>query len=112
MEKAICKQNLKNQNQLAKFIGISSASMATMKSGKILPSEETLLKVAALADIPAEQALIDLNLWRSQKDPARLAAWQKISKLINKTALIALFLGVSSAVNSIISTLTNIYYVY
>ena len=81
IKKAIKNQSL-TQNELAKKIGISNACMSKMKTAKILPSEETLLKVAALAGIPAEKALIDLNLWRSKNYPDRYAAWIKLSKLI------------------------------
>ncbi len=91
IDKAMQKQSL-SQNGLAHKIGISTACMSKMASSKILPSEETVLKVAALAGISPEQALIDLNIWRAQKDPARLAAWQKISKMISSSLIILLFL--------------------
>lgn len=97
IDKAMQKQSL-SQNGLAHKIGISTACMSKMASSKILPSEETVLKVAALAGISPEQALIDLNIWRAQKDPARLAAWKKISKMIKSSLAILLFFANFNAV--------------
>ena len=79
-QKAINRFGLRGQNAVARELNITTASMSNFMSGKILPSEETMIKLAELAGCPKEEALIDLNLWRSQNDPARLAIWQRIAK--------------------------------
>ena len=81
VELAQKKQSL-TQNGVAKKIGITSACMSFYVSGKKLPSEETILKVAALAGVAPERALIDLNLWRSKDSPNRHEVWKKLSKMI------------------------------
>lgn len=80
--KAIKKQKLTSQNELARLLNISTAHMARLKTNKNLPTEETVLKVAALAGIAPEKALIDLNIWRSKDNPERLLAWTKIKSAI------------------------------
>ena len=110
IKKAIKNQSL-TQNELAKKIGISNACMSKMKTAKILPSEETLLKVAALAGIPAEKALIDLNLWRSKDDAARLEVWQRISKIIKNIVPMLLILYTLYGADCILYSTENVYYV-
>lgn len=66
MTLAIDRQKLASNNKLAKELGITSASISVLNQGKALPSEETMIKLAELAGLPKEEALIDLNLWRSK----------------------------------------------
>jgi len=99
------KQSL-TQNGIAKKIGITSASMSNFMTQKALPSEETILKVAALAGISPERALIDLNLWRAAKSPERLKVWKKISGLL---VLTLFFVLISENANAA-TVDNNIYY--
>lgn len=110
--KAIEKQHLNNQNQLCKLINISSAAMADLKNGKKLPSENTVLKVAALAGIPAEKALIDLNMWRAKGDEKRLNVWKNISKMLGGLSAISLILLSNLPALSHLFTTYTVYYVY
>ncbi len=80
--KVIQRYGLRGQNAVARELGITTASMSKFMSGKIPPSEETMIKLAELAGLPKEEALIDLNLWRSKNDPKRHEIWLRISKLI------------------------------
>ena len=81
-DKAITRFGLRGQNAVAREIGITTASMSNLMSGKILPSDETMLKLAELAGMPKEEALIDLNLWRSKNNPELNKVWQRLSKMI------------------------------
>lgn len=81
-EKAIVRFGLTGYNNLAREIGITKASMSMFRSGKALPSEETFLKIVELAGLPKEEALIDLNLWRSKDKPEVQKIWQRLSKMI------------------------------
>lgn len=65
-EKAIKRYGLAGQNALASEIGVNKSALSQMNTGKILPSEATMIKLAELAGLPKEEALIDLNLWRSK----------------------------------------------
>ena len=79
MTLAIDRQKLASNNKLAKELGITSASISVLNQGKALPSEETMIKLAELAGLPKEEALIDLNLWRSKNNPEVQKIWQRLS---------------------------------
>ena len=81
-EKAIVRFGLTGYNNLAREIGITKASMSIFRAGKAYPSEETFLKIVELAGLPKEEALIDLNLWRSKDKPEVQKIWQRLSKMI------------------------------
>lgn len=81
-QKAINRYNLNGQNALAREIGIAGATLSQFLNGKALPSEETMIKLAELAGLPKEEALIDLNLWRSKDKPELQKIWQRLSKMI------------------------------
>lgn len=89
VSKAAGRFGLRGQNAVAREIGISSASISQFAQGEALPSDATMIKLAELAGMPKEQALIDLNIWRSRNDPKRLNVWKNISKMI-KTFCLAL----------------------
>lgn len=89
-EKAIVRFGLTGYNNLAREIGITKASMSMFRSGKALPSEETFLKIVELAGLPKEEALIDLNLWRSKDKPEVQKIWQRLSKMIGCVLLISI----------------------
>ena len=76
------KAHLKSNNQLASAIGLSSASVTRLINGKSLPMDDTLLRVANLAKVSPEEALIDLSIWRNQGNPQTLKVWQRISEIL------------------------------
>lgn len=81
-EKAINRFGLTGYNHLAREIGVTKATVSHLKTGKALPSDETMIKLAELAGMPKEEALIDLNLWRSKNNPELNKVWQRLSKMI------------------------------
>lgn len=81
-DKAIVRYGLTGYNNLARELGLNKASVSYLRSGKNLPSEETMIKLAELAGLPKEEALIDLNLWRSKDKPEVQKIWLRLSKMI------------------------------
>ncbi len=79
---AIKRFGLRGNNALARELGLDKSSISQFKSGKALPSETTMIKLAELAGLPKEEALIDLNLWRSKDKPELQKIWQHLSKMI------------------------------
>ena len=73
------KQNLYSLSKIAQKIGISANSVSVMYKNKTLPSEETLIKIADLAGIPREEALLDLSIWSAKSEDAK-STWEKIRK--------------------------------
>ena len=111
-EKAISRYSLTGYNNLARELKINKATLSYFKSGKALPSDDTMIKLAELAGMPKEEALIDLNLWRSKNDPARHEIWLRISKMIGCFIPTLLFFHnyIAEFINLI--TTNYVYYAY
>ncbi len=90
--KAISRFGLAGNNALARELGLDKSSVSQFINGKAVPSEETMIKLAELAGLPKEEALIDLNLWRSKNDPKRHEIWQRISKMVGCLLLLIICL--------------------
>lgn len=90
-EKAIGRYGLTGYNNLAREIGIKKSSMSALRSGKACPTEENMIKLAELAGMPKEEALIDLNLWRSKDKPELQKIWQRLAKMIGLFLFLSLF---------------------
>lgn len=105
---AINRHGLRGNNALAKEIGVTSAGFSHFNTGKTLPAESTMIKLAELAGLPKEEALIDLNLWRSAAQPEIQNVWIRLAKMIQKTNFLPLFIALSY----IPLLFHNVYYVY
>lgn len=115
-ERAIKRYGLAGNNALARELGVNKSSISQMSAGKIYPAEATMIKLAELAGMPKEEALIDLNLWRSKDKPELQKIWQNLAKILG---CLILFLSIKvhtplPSETTIISgnTTHNIYYVY
>ena len=89
---ALSNSSLKNRAELCRILGIKQSSLYTLEHGKTIPADTTMIKLADLAGMPKEEALIDLNLWRSKNDPTRHEIWKRIAKAFVKTAAVSAFL--------------------
>lgn len=78
------KQNVSSNNQLAKILGISSNYISQLSRGRSLPSDETMIRIAELAKMNIEAALIDLAIWRSSGENSK-KTWLNLA---NKLALL------------------------
>lgn len=90
------KKGIYSNNKIAKEIGIAGPSLSVMMNNKTLPSEETLLKIAELADISPEEALLDLSIWRA-KSPEAKSTWENIKKLLNTAAMAGSMLYITAS---------------
>lgn len=75
------KNGLHSNNELAKMLNITSGGLSSLYRGKSLPTDETIAKLAELAGIPIEEALIDAALWRST-DPKLKSVWERMRNMI------------------------------
>lgn len=66
LDRAKSLQKIKSDNKLAKRLGITSASCSQYRLKRAWPSDQTMINIADLCQMDRGQALIDLNLWRSQ----------------------------------------------
>lgn len=86
VERAKKNQDLTSDAKLAQRIKITGASLSNMINKKISPSEETLIKIADLAGISREEALLDLSIWRAKSEDVK-NTWEKIRELLKIAAM-------------------------
>lgn len=79
------KQKVSSNNQIAKLLGITSRAISALNQGKSLPSDDTMIKLANLAEMDTEAALIDLSIWRSSGNENTKKTWLNLA---NKLALL------------------------
>lgn len=102
---AMKKNNFKSKRELCRTLGLSPNIITTYKNGS-WPNDETMLKIADLADVNPAKAILDLNKWRAP-DVAK-SIYVQIENAISKGAQIlglalilsGLFAGNSFAQNT------------
>ncbi len=75
------KQGIPSNNKLAHALGITPTALSAIYKSKNIPSDETMIKLAELAGIPEEEALVDLSIWRAQT-PKTKEVWEKIRHIV------------------------------
>lgn len=83
LDRAMENKNIPSNNKLATVIGISGTSLNAFRTKRSWPADNTMIKIAELAGVDVQQALLDLNMWRSS-GPVR-ALYQNISDSLNGT---------------------------
>jgi transcriptional regulator with XRE-family HTH domain len=75
----------KSDRELSKLLGVSSGTVSQIRTKRIWPGDDLILRIAEAGNLDPEQALIDLNIWRNE-GPAR-AFYERLSKTIAAAAL-------------------------
>jgi transcriptional regulator with XRE-family HTH domain len=73
LDAARSRQNLPSDRQLAIALGVTPGNISIYRHGKSWPSDNTMYRLAELAGVPVEVALLDLNCWRT--DCTEAAFW-------------------------------------
>ena len=87
INRALELNNINSERKLARCLDISNSALTLYKLGQRCPTDTTIIKLAQLANIPVEQALIDLNMWRNSDNPEVLKVYQKLKNLFNGVTL-------------------------
>lgn len=112
INRALELNNINSERKLARCLDISNSALTLYKLGQRCPTDTTIIKLAQLANIPVEQALIDLNMWRNSDNPEVLKVYQKLKNLFNGvTPNISNILILLPFLSSIVVRYT-LYYVY
>ena len=88
---AIERCKLKSFYGLAKELEMSHAALHRLKTGKSLPSCNTMIKLSKLAGVPEEKALVDLAGWANSDKPEVQKIWLRVSKMIGCSLLFLVF---------------------
>ena len=106
---------ISSDRKLSAMLLLPSNAVSGYKNKGVLPSDETMVRLARIAHISPEQALMDLNIWRSEGQSK--VFYSKIAKMIEKaavtTAAVALMASpafVSNTNNVSHQTSASIYY--
>lgn len=86
---AMANQGVLSERELSKTLGKAHNFVNNLLVGKALPSDEVMMKIADLAGLDKQAALLDLNVWRSPT-PVRDAYVGILQKLTQTTAAIAI----------------------
>jgi len=69
---------------LARQLGLHQAAVASWQNGRSLPTDENMLALADLCEVPRAVALLHLAMWRTQ-GPAR-DTWAGVLHHVEKRA--------------------------
>jgi len=97
MKRTGCSSDLK----LCQMLGMGKNAVFHWRNKGIYPSDEAMLKIADLAGIDHRTALIDLNMWRNQDNPAAFKIYSRIAQVVGQSvAHLALVLAVLGSMTS------------
>ncbi len=94
LEQAKKKQGYKYDNQVDEALGFKGSMTTMIKKGKRHLSDDSMAKLADLAGMDREVALLDLNVMRSPAHVQKTYA-TILQKLTQTTAVIAIFMASS-----------------
>lgn len=63
-------QKLKSDRQLGEKIGVKGSYISHFRTKRTWPSDETMIKIADLAGLDQQEALLNLNIWRTSNSVA------------------------------------------
>jgi hypothetical protein len=86
LDAALKRQNLTSLRQLSAALGIEASIVPQYNIGRMLPADDVMVKIAELAGVRPEKALIDLNTWRA-KDPKVRKLYADLAKTLGIAAM-------------------------
>jgi len=110
LDAAAQKHALTSDRQLARELGVTHQALRNWRKFQAWPSDQTMVRIAAMAEADTDDALLHLNYWRS-KDPVAKDMYRKILSAVYHVkgpnvnhwmpfAVLALVLGVSQPIVS------------
>jgi transcriptional regulator with XRE-family HTH domain len=97
VEQAKTRAGIPSDNQLARRIGITSASLCQLKQNRSAPSGKTTRALAELAGIPEDEAALDLAMWRAEREGATwlTEAYTRLFRHAAAPAILAALVAIS-----------------
>lgn len=89
---AVIRNNFSSKREFCKALGLSPNATTTYKNGT-LPSEVTMEKIAMLAGIDKETAILELGYWRTAGTAAQKTYASLLQKIGQVTAALLIMLG-------------------
>lgn len=89
VDEAMRRSGVRSERKLCHLIGISDNSITAYRNKGVLPTDDTMVKLARIAQIPEWEALLDLQIWKSENENVK-SIWKALQKKIVPVILIAL----------------------
>ena len=94
LDAARARAGITSDAQLARAIGIASPTLLSYRRGFVMPSSEKMLRIADLAGVPPEVALVDRMEWQADGAASRDIVARIRASIAGIAACILLFLFV------------------
>jgi hypothetical protein len=100
-DEAIRINDLKSDAGLSRALNYKGNTVSNFRTKRTWPSEETMVKLANLAGIPAEEALLELAVWRTHDTIAGEVYTRVLARIAHAACLafILLFSGQDAQAN-------------
>jgi len=102
IEAAKARTSCPSDRQFAKLLGIGTTTLFHWNTGRNFPSDEMMTKIASLAGMDRDAALLDLNIWRAPEGLAR-STYIDIARRLGKSAAALFLAGTLGAVAAAMS---------
>jgi hypothetical protein len=90
LDEAKRRSGCKSDRKFCALLGMSPTWLLHTRRGT-LPTDETMLKIADIAGVDPQKALLDLNIWRSQGKTKAL--YQTMRKTLERAAVLCAVLA-------------------
>ena len=91
-----------SDRQLAVAVGVAQNTLRQYRIGLAAPSPERMLRLAELAEVPAERALVDAFSWRADGPKSRAVMAQIMAMVQGSAAALVLgFMAFSSPASAV-----------
>ncbi len=94
--------DLRSDRRLALALGLNQAASHYWRRRKAWPADDTMLRLADLAGVDPGEALVELNIWRSQSAETR-DQYSRLAEKIRSSLAQVLIAGVTSALVAVAS---------
>jgi hypothetical protein len=95
-DKAIANNKFRSDRELSKALGFSGSDISNYRRKRVWPSDITMVKLANLAGIPADEALIELKVWQNNDTIAGEVYTKLLARIAHAACLAIILISTSS----------------
>ena len=88
LDAARARAGLASDRQLAGALGLSQGAVFHFRHRRAFPADDVMIRLAQLAGVEPERALLDLNIWRTEGTPAASFYRQLLMSLSTAAAIL------------------------
>ncbi|OKH89941.1 hypothetical protein [Thalassospira sp. TSL5-1] len=89
LDAAIINEKLRSDRALSVKLGLSPGSVNHFRTKKAWPSDNTMIKIASLANMDETEALLSLNIWRNM-DGAAAPLYSRLMDKLKAAAMLGI----------------------